>query len=453
MRARMSRSCSRVVASSSCLAVPSARAAVSRERRSANSLTAASATHGQRRAPAHGRGCKRAPRRWCRGSTRLPVLGIRRVLLVERRDVGVEVEGAVELDHLARGSVDVTPRQVAPSDQPRRVSALRLVEPEARFARALLDDEEPAGIARPRLVGRPWPRPPSGRSRRSRCRARPWPRRAACGPSCAAGVPPRRASASTSSALRFHVDRPRRSCPLPLRPVRVDHGGRVLLQQLAADHQHELVLLAAGRSRLSWSPSAEAATSGAARGCRAAARERVRRRPSSVRKPRDVPELAEVAAALVGRVLAPEQLARELVVEPDHVRLDEPLVGLEQRELFGAIRLMLGRNSSDEMSASGSYIGRSITGYAITSYELLARACRPATAGSRIAGPARGAARSRPGRSPSTVGRARARPGRAAPLGPAGRGTAPRRRTRSCLRSAGLEPCRVRAVGRAPLRP
>ena len=30
--------------------------------------------------------------------------------------------------------------------------------------------------------------------------------------------------------------------------------------------------------------------------------------------------------------------------------------------LFGAIRLMLGRNSSAEMSVSGSYIGRSITG-------------------------------------------------------------------------------------------
>ena len=41
-----------------------------------------------------------------------------------------------------------------------------------------------------------------------------------------------------------------------------------------------------------------------------------------------VPELAEGGAALVGRVLAPQQLARELVVEPDHVRLDELLVGL-----------------------------------------------------------------------------------------------------------------------------
>ena len=30
--------------------------------------------------------------------------------------------------------------------------------------------------------------------------------------------------------------------------------------------------------------------------------------------------------------------------------------------LFGAIRLMFGRNSSIEMSLSGSYIGRSILG-------------------------------------------------------------------------------------------
>ncbi len=49
-------------------------------------------------------------------------------------------------------------------------------------------------------------------------------------------------------------------------------------------------------------------------------------------EPADVPELAEVAAALVGGVLAPQQFAGELVVEPDHVRLDELLVGLEQRD-------------------------------------------------------------------------------------------------------------------------
>ena len=58
--------------------------------------------------------------------------------------------------------------------------------------------------------------------------------------------------------------------------------------------------------------------------------------PSLLMKLRDVPELAEVAAALVGRVLAPQQLARELVVEPDHVGLDEALVGLDQRDAVRA---------------------------------------------------------------------------------------------------------------------
>src|SRR5439155_3295577 len=46
----------------------------------------------------------------------------------------------------------------------------------------------------------------------------------------------------------------------------------------------------------------------------------------------DVPELAEAGAAVVARVLAPEELARELVVEARHVRLDEGLVRLEQRD-------------------------------------------------------------------------------------------------------------------------
>src|SRR4051812_32744770 len=43
-----------------------------------------------------------------------------------------------------------------------------------------------------------------------------------------------------------------------------------------------------------------------------------------------VPELPKVAAALIGRIFAPQKLARELVVEADHVALDELLVGLEQ---------------------------------------------------------------------------------------------------------------------------
>ncbi len=45
-----------------------------------------------------------------------------------------------------------------------------------------------------------------------------------------------------------------------------------------------------------------------------------------------IPELAEVAAALVGRILAPQQLAGELVVEANHIRLDELLIRLQQRD-------------------------------------------------------------------------------------------------------------------------
>ena len=53
-------------------------------------------------------------------------------------------------------------------------------------------------------------------------------------------------------------------------------------------------------------------------------------------KPRDVPELAEVAAALVGGIAAPQELAGELVIEPDHVGLDEALIGLDQRDAVAA---------------------------------------------------------------------------------------------------------------------
>src|SRR5262249_37728859 len=44
-----------------------------------------------------------------------------------------------------------------------------------------------------------------------------------------------------------------------------------------------------------------------------------------------VPELAEIAAALVGRIAAPQQFAGELVIEADHIGLDERLVGFDQR--------------------------------------------------------------------------------------------------------------------------
>jgi hypothetical protein len=58
--------------------------------------------------------------------------------------------------------------------------------------------------------------------------------------------------------------------------------------------------------------------------------------------------LPEVAAALIGHVFAPQQLTGELVVEADHVGLDEFLVGLEQRDAVLRDQIELGRNSSDD---------------------------------------------------------------------------------------------------------
>ena len=45
---------------------------------------------------------------------------------------------------------------------------------------------------------------------------------------------------------------------------------------------------------------------------------------------RRVPELAERRAALIGGIAAPQQLAAHLAVQADHVRLDEPVVRLQQ---------------------------------------------------------------------------------------------------------------------------
>src|SRR5580698_8664215 len=50
-----------------------------------------------------------------------------------------------------------------------------------------------------------------------------------------------------------------------------------------------------------------------------------RRQPGSGPGAAHVPELPERGAALVGRVLAPEQLAGHLMVEADHVSLGELL--------------------------------------------------------------------------------------------------------------------------------
>ncbi len=45
-----------------------------------------------------------------------------------------------------------------------------------------------------------------------------------------------------------------------------------------------------------------------------------------------VPELPEVTAALIRRIVVPQQLARHLVIEPYHVALDEAMVGQQQAQ-------------------------------------------------------------------------------------------------------------------------
>ena len=48
-----------------------------------------------------------------------------------------------------------------------------------------------------------------------------------------------------------------------------------------------------------------------------------------------VPELLEIRAALIGRIVTPQQLASHLHVQPDHERLDELRVRLQQLNGIG----------------------------------------------------------------------------------------------------------------------
>ena len=123
---------------------------------------------------------------------------------------------------------------------------------------------------------------------------------------------------------------------LPLGLVRVDDGGRVALEQLAADHEHDFLLFRA--VHLAVVVIAEHGLRRPGVEFRNVLEPLVQRREilAGLRQiAAHVPELAEVAAALVGRVFAPQQLARHLVVEAHHVGLDELLVGLEQRDAVG----------------------------------------------------------------------------------------------------------------------
>ena len=119
--------------------------------------------------------------------------------------------------------------------------------------------------------------------------------------------------------------------------LREDHRGRILLEQLAADDEHRLLRRSRrALARLLWSPSFEAGGPAVQLGnVVELLLERILAQALAVDEAAHVPELAEIAAALVGRIVAPQQLAGELVIEPDHVGFDEALVGLDQRDAVG----------------------------------------------------------------------------------------------------------------------
>ena len=176
----------------------------------------------------------------------------------------------------------------------RRVGLGLLVESEARLAGILLEYEIPA---RPGRIAA---------ERGSSLSAKP-------ANTTSGATSPRNIGASRDAAS---------SVPIGVRARGVDRRRRITAQQFAADEQHEL----AGRRR-----------GGACQG-RAAPHVDIGGMSDSVsgvpRWPR-VPELAERCAGQVGRELAPQQLAAELVVEADHVGLDHPRRRLQQRDAVG----------------------------------------------------------------------------------------------------------------------
>src|SRR5690606_9825514 len=121
---------------------------------------------------------------------------------------------------------------------------------------------------------------------------------------------------------------------LPARAVRVDHRVRILLQQLAANNEHYFLLgLATFLAVIVITQLREAGPQMQRRDIAQLFAQRIGvERRVGFDVARHIPELAEVAAALVGRILAPQQFARKLVVEAGHVRFDEFLVGFQQRD-------------------------------------------------------------------------------------------------------------------------
>src|SRR5262249_61601410 len=118
------------------------------------------------------------------------------------------------------------------------------------------------------------------------------------------------------------VDRP--ICiACPQRMLRKDHRGGIFLEQLATDYENRL------RSALAWSRAVVVITEIGGRTPAMQLRNIVElllqwifAQTLAVDEAAHVPELAEIAAALVGRIAAPQQFAGELVIEADHLGLD-----------------------------------------------------------------------------------------------------------------------------------
>src|SRR5690606_4132584 len=107
--------------------------------------------------------------------------------------------------------------------------------------------------------------------------------------------------------------------PCDARLLRIDQRVRILLQQIPAHGEHHLlaggplwIAMRAERGRRG--PRVERRD--ILRALRDARRALTRRLREDAA---DIPELTEVAAAPVGRILPPEQLLAELVVEPGEV--------------------------------------------------------------------------------------------------------------------------------------
>ena len=183
---------------------------------------------------------------------------------------------------------EVGPGEVVPRVQ-RRGSVL--VEAEARRGRLLLDDEEPAGVVRL-----------AARRRLGQVEAE----------ERDVGIDP----PAEERKLLLGPDRLQ-----GLRPDGVDQRVGIAVQELAAHEQHDARRLAAEALAQRRAAGSQVWIAGSC--------------PIGLGRPRRVPEAPEVGAAHVARELAPQELPGELVVQPDHVRLDEAGVVVQERDRVG----------------------------------------------------------------------------------------------------------------------